>query len=101
VDDVRVVQPGAGAGFAVKTFQRLRSCNNSFFINFTATMRSSVVSQARYTVPMPPDPMIAAQFELPQLHRHHDGMPAFAAGHRASGGKIAGDEHLRRHTSRT
>ena len=47
VDDVRVVEPRARARLAEKTFQRLRVDSSSTFINFTATIRSSVVSQAR------------------------------------------------------
>ena len=38
-----------------KLFTAAGSSANSRFISFTATSRPRAVSQARYTVPMPPD----------------------------------------------
>ena len=66
------------------------SWSSSFFINFTATMRSSVVSQARYTVPMPPAPMMLRNSNCRSIIGIMIGCPHLLQGTVPSGGKSPG-----------
>ena len=55
-DDVGVVQPGDGAGFAREARPALFVAAEVDARHLSATLRSSLESCTRYTSPMPPPP---------------------------------------------
>jgi hypothetical protein len=102
VDDVGVVEPGARARLAVKTFKRRSDPAAVPFSSASPPPSVPAPCPSRDTpLPMPPDADDAAQLELPQQQRHHDRMPALAAGHGGQRREIAGNEHGRSRTSCT
>jgi hypothetical protein len=95
VDDVRVVHPGAGAGLAIEGIHLRRVFHLLLLheLHRHQSFEHGVKRAIHDAVAAGRDD--AAQFELPEHHRHHDGMPAFAARHGAERGKIARNENLR------
>ena len=95
VDDVRMVEPGTGAGFTIKTFQGLLIVEQLL----PHQLHRHHALQGR--IPGTIDRAHAArtddapQLELPDHHGHHDGMPALAARHRAQRRQVARNEDLR------
>jgi len=95
VNDVRMVEPGTGAGFAIKIFQGLLIVEQ--FLPHQLYRHHALQGRVPGTI----DGAHAArtddapQFKLPDHHGHHDGMPALAARHRGQGRQITRDEDLR------
>ena len=57
--DVEMVQRREGLGFALEARESIRVVHERLGQDLIATSRSSFVSRARKTCPMPPSPMLA------------------------------------------
>ena len=95
MNDVRVIEPGTGAGLPVETFQRIRIFQQLLLHQFHRHQAFQRRVPGAIDVAHAAGTNDAAQFELPQLHRHHDRVPTLVAGHRAKRRQVAGDENLR------
>ena len=95
VDDVRVVQLGAGASFKVETLEHLRIVEKFLLhqLHRNEPFQCGVPRAIDHAHAAGSD--LAAQLELPELHRHHDGVTAFFARLGGEGRQVAGDERLR------
>ena len=71
-----MVQPGAGARFFVKTLQRHGIVLEFFAHQFDGDHALEDVVERAVNLSMSAGSDLAAQFELPQLHRHHDRIAA-------------------------
>src|SRR5215469_8652605 len=81
----------AQARASVRKFCRaLGSVKISFLVSFTATKRSSMVSHARYTVAMPPEPTLARNSNCLNCIGIMIEWPHFLQGSVANGGRSPG-----------
>jgi hypothetical protein len=80
VDDVGVIQSRTRAGFTIEILHRQLVIHHLLFDQFHRdhALEHGVESAIHGTVAAGRDN--TAQFELPQRHGHHDGMPAFGTG---------------------
>src|SRR5262249_21842675 len=76
VNDVGMVEGGAGAGFAVEAGESNRVAFKFLAHQFDRdqALQDGVEGAVNFAVAAGGD--FAAQLELAQLHRHHDGVPA-------------------------
>ena len=94
VDDVGVVEAGAGAGFAVEAFEGLGVLEELLFHEFDGDLAFEGGVPGAVDDAHAAGGDFAAEIELAELHGHHDLMPAVFAGFGGEGGQVARDEGL-------
>src|SRR5712691_10163123 len=94
MDNISMIEGGAGPGFAVKTIESRRIVLQFLphQLDRNHPLKNGIERAANFAMATRGD--FASEFELAQLHRHHDRVAAAFAGFGSQGREVPRDEYF-------